>query len=1212
MARSPLFDIFDPEGLLQQQASMGLLPGDDEERDYLGVIPLKRKPTVSDLMPEEEQRSFLRTLSQAGSSGLAGLGWLLDTPGAVVRGSLSGGLGKGLSALWETSDDRVTGRELLRQYGLVGQDDTWGSYAGGLATEVLLDPSTYLSLGLNQVIGRGAKTLAGEAAQNAGLLKDFDLFARNVKRMGPRQAARKSTPRELLENIADPTVRAEKEAYFRQFSDDLDSPIARMNRLGLPWTQQTAMDFFGESVGDAAAKFGDDAAEFLAKNPYTGPAVRGVTAAFDPDVLGRTDLDQQWDAREITAARRAREAVDRKSLSALQFDAEEELRQFGKSLNDKDISEGLRKWWEGSSASGLDDILSEPLVEGGAESLPKLRQLLTYWDDYRQTAKRQADALGMPLKEFQSRAGTEFFPRQQLGFDVPELPSYPEGVVPAERLRRVRRRGKKAIDVSDTMGARRPYTDVVGGADTINRMSLDNELQEALRQATPEQARGIIDRWAKQRLGGRLYDWVDETDADGSYTFTPPPLPKEHPMVKQKEALEADIERAREAGDTATESLLRGQLDNIAKRMPDMQRKVYKDELSADMGDFLRSLDPQHARTGRPIFGQNSFNEMSGYVLRRGAAESDAQQALRILKKNMERQAASDTVGGVNYTAKEAAAAFGLTGDTAEQVLARELGVDSLDNISFNKKLIDDWSKAIDPGRMPEELSPLMEAYDNFTKSFKTLALLFPSRYTRDAYSGAFSAASKGAYNWFDRSAAGAMRSGDYTKLLRRLKEVPAYRDLSDEEKIRKFLTDAGGQNLSQSTYADEIGDAAAGANMREMYPGAARPKWSDIGRRVYNPDRTWREAARDFNPFAVRTGSGNRNPLLELGDRAAETTDAWNRYGTYLTMIRKGVHPEEARRIADLTQVNYRPEAFTSFERNVMKRIAPFYSYTRGIIPYIEDQVVNQPAGLLGQSARAINRASEPTEETFLPEELRQTVAIPLPAAFGGRPGENLQRVLTNIDLPFADPINILSPGVGNNFVDRTFDAARKTGMNLLGMVNPLPKSILELITNRQFYTGRELSDAYSFLEQPFSQYGLGSLGRVLEQAAYNAPGGSRALGLYRQITDDRTSGLDKWGKIAINTAAGVKLKDVDQERTRRLAARNMLNQMLEATPGVRTYENITVPDDVLAQMPENQQKQYLLYRIIQAEAAKRARERKKQETALDPLQVLGVTERF
>jgi hypothetical protein len=83
------------------------------------------------------------------------------------------------------------------------------------------------------------------------------------------------------------------------------------------------------------------------------------------------------------------------------------------------------------------------------------------------------------------------------------------------------------------------------------------------------------------------------------------------------------------------------------------------------------------------------------------------------------------------------------------------------------------------------------------------------------------------------------------------------------------------------------------------------------------------------------------------------------------------------------------------------------------------------------------------------------------------------------------------------------------------------------------------------------------------------------------------------------------VKLTDVDEERTKRQAARNMLNQILETTPGVRTYENLTVPDDALRQMPEEQRQMYLLYRILQSDAAKRARERK--QAALDPLEVLG-----
>jgi hypothetical protein len=50
-------------------------------------------------------------------------------------------------------------------------------------------------------------------------------------------------------------------------------------------------------------------------------------------------------------------------------------------------------------------------------------------------------------------------------------------------------------------------------------------------------------------------------------------------------------------------------------------------------------------------------------------------------------------------------------------------------------------------------------------------------------------------------------------------------------------------------------------------------------------------------------------------------------------------------------------------------------------------------------------------------------------------------------------------------------------------------------------------------------------------------------------------------------------------------------------------------VPDDVLRRMPEQQRRMYLLYRIIQSEAAKKARERK--QTAMDPMELLGVVDR-
>lgn len=1222
MARSPLFNIYDPSGLLQQQAAMGMLPEDEDE---FGLVEMgRRRPQLADLMPPEEQRSMLGDLAARGSSGLAGLGWLLDTPGAVVRGGLSGGLGKALSALWETSDDRVTGRELLRQYGMADEKDNWGNFGGGLAAEVLLDPLTYMSFGLNQLVGTGAKTFAGKAAAKAGLLDDFDVFARGMpevagRKMGTREAMRKVNAEQLLAGISDDAVREAKRAKFLQAAggeEALTAPLAKMNRVGLPFAEG-AYDLLGEQVGDAVARLGDNLGEGLATNKFTGPAVRGLTAAFDPSVMGMTDYQKQLDARGIRAAEKARAVADRTKLAELQFNASKALAGQNLSLNDQRFSEAFATVLEKGAEAIPDDLR-------GAFSAPEVQQLVGYFDNFRQEAIQNAAKLGVPLDEFTSRAGIDFFPRQQASFDVAEAPKWPAGTVVGEREKRPYSRGNRPVMLTDNYGrSRKAYTDVSGGRETINRMSLDAGLQEALRSADAAGADKLLSEWAQKNIGQDLYSWVDNASGDALGK-----LDDTHPLMQQKAALKEaqdNIKRQMDAadvlGDNDLFTSLREQLEQ-SKSLSDQLKTAMETQLRGDkrasmvgeMADFLRTMDPQHARKGVPIFGQNSVSEMARYVLGRGRVEAQAEQMLQLMKREMQKDAASSVAGGVNYDAMKALETLGFTNEAAPEALKRALGVDDLTNVSFNKKFIDDWSKRIKPAGVPEPLNPLLQAYDDFTGSFKTLALLWPSRYTRDLYSGGFAAAMKGSYNPVDRYAGRQLRLGNYDPLVKpmlgglirpRLAGVPGYDELlktdaGRAEAVRKFLTEAGGQGVGVSTAADELG-RGANTGLRGLYPGAATP--GDIP--LWKEDN-WYDNLRNYWPFATRGPNGNRNPVLEYGDRLAEMTDATNRFGTYLTQIRKGADPSEAARITNLTQVNYSPEAFTEIEREILKRIVPFYSYSKGITPLIGDELMNRPAGLMGQAIRSITRGSAPTEDNFTPDYLRQSAAIPLDAGvpFIGLGGDSgLKRYLTNIDLPFESVINLFTPGVGNTTYDAVGSTLQKTALNLLGQTNPLIKGPLELATNRQFYSGRQLSDLYSMFEQT-----MGSPGRFVEQVAVNAPGGSRIVGAVRQAMDDRLDTREKWSKFAVNALTGLKLQDVDQERTRRLAARDMLNQLLETTPGVRTYENITVPEDVLQTMPEEQRRQYLLYKIVQAEAAKRARDKKKQEAALDPLQVLGV----
>ncbi len=64
-------------------------------------------------------------------------GSAISAPGDYTRGLLAGRPG-----------ERMGGRDLLRHYGLAGEEDNWGNFLGGMATDVLTDPLTYATMGM--------------------------------------------------------------------------------------------------------------------------------------------------------------------------------------------------------------------------------------------------------------------------------------------------------------------------------------------------------------------------------------------------------------------------------------------------------------------------------------------------------------------------------------------------------------------------------------------------------------------------------------------------------------------------------------------------------------------------------------------------------------------------------------------------------------------------------------------------------------------------------------------------------------------------------------------------------------------------------------------------------------------------------------------------------------------------------------------------------
>jgi hypothetical protein len=1178
MARSPLFDEFDPLGLSQYRI------GELDDFDEFGIIPFNRQPRVEDLMSPDEQASMLQNLAYAGSSGMSALGWLLDTPGAMVRGGLSGGVGKALSALWETSDQRVSGRDLNRKGGLAGRKDNWSNFGGGLLTEIALDPLTYASFGLAPLLGAIAKTKAGKLAQRSGMLaQDLGLAAKKLNKPGKATLMRGSAA-ELAESMP-LGLRDEALQRFRDLAGDqadelLKAPMSRGNRVSIPLLYDGAMDLFGERAGEFMARAADNLGVAAGKTPVLGPAIRSAQAMFDSRRKGLTSERGQWLGRQLTqGAQFADEPASRKLAEAMVNAS----RGVGADVfRTPEFATALRNYREGYA-----DLIPEalkPFFEPGQPGAVLSNNIAIWQRD----AIRAARERGIKLESVKLPNETGYMFRQGTKVDNPR---FAPNFQPTKDIGYEHNFDLLGLGVGGR--GRRDYTASLP-THVLDRMAMDGALQTSLREATEAsgEARTLIDNWLRQNAP----EFMQRTQGQG---------PFDHLLSKIPEDAVDELFEAR--------SKIDGMYEGLADR--------------------LRRMPLQHAENKIPFYG-NALNDIQQYVRSRARGESAADVVQSYLGENAIWQRASDVPGNTNYTVKEALESLGF--DTkvrrkqlysqGEIALANSLGLQpgALENMSVPKQLVNELQEKVRRSRVPRESQGLLKLFDQFQQSFKSLALLWPARYTRDMYSGSFASATKDALDPLlrDQFRGAAIGRGSYDSIPALVRDLPDYQKLNnpknlnalrasspkyakmgenellDELMIRKFLTDAGGQGLTQASVVDDLGRMASNLTMKEAAPGLSGPYLQGLGRKMDPRKKVF------WNPFAQRTRDGNPNWLLDLGDRGSQASDNFNRVGAYLNRVRKGDSPRAAKALADLTQVNYRPEAFTEFEREVMKRLVPFYSFTKGIAPLVGDELVNRPAGLTGQSIRAINRAAEPREDQHVPEYLRQSVAIPIPAdtPVAGLKTPGVTRFLTNIDLPHEGLINLFTPGLGNTLTSRVANSVMKTGQNLLGQTSPVLKGPLEYATDRQFYSGRQLSDLFSMAEK----YGIPG-GRTVDQLVSNAPGGSRLMGLARQVLDDRISTPEKLSKLAVNTLTGLKFQDVDRDRTVRLAARSALNELLKQAKDVGTYENLFIKPEALEKLTPTEKRQYLLYRVLQSQAAREARERKKA-AANDPMAILGV----
>lgn len=1053
------------------------------------------------LSPEEEA-SLLESIGHGALSGLGWVGGSIDKAfgGRAIRGLL-GGKPEELASIIPFSDtlgitkpeNAVSGAELLGN-----KDASFFSPEGlaGMALEVALDPGTYLTL------GSGALTKAGQQAGKLGILP---------KNLAARTKGFAAGTEELTK-LATALGKPEAELAGRALGGHMGLSLpfgltdqAVFDLSGVPKQLADAtrkIPVVGPKVVGAAQKVGDAANAAWTKSigplfysPYGGqtlPPLQDISAT-------QHELLPQVRAQFLDKVRDASLAAQDAGL-----------------LNPEVLNQMAPKFGkENAGWSFLNDLL-EGQVYGPFD--PKVQNAADLY--------READAFDLAQKQAVGLAGAyPLTPQTRLAGEGAGLPighvhrqwtvgeidpnytrKWETDLTPVEEFaREAKFRGLTKNQIND-----------------LGMLDLSNIKPAQAQQVIGQKFLGV-DVPALQAEQKALLDRVNGR-AKGDF------------FVGPGSAIE-DVQPFKSGLATGDE----------IKRLNDIEASLVQ----------TRNLSNWKAEIGTaagPVFGNNPFDDLlsqanrdarrvvqaqglhKGIAAMAGTADELAKEGQRIVPV---KQVLNEA--GLTFNVAGQPEATGAMNATLQEMM--KAGKATKPEDLLNLYVPEDAAKALTrftkASTLPDGLKPIVQAWDaltNWTKTFQTV--LWPANHTRNQFTAFFQ-------NFIHDAGYPGMGPMSYVQPwldAKSFHDTGSMQGLASKIPMFKGLTDEAANLELQRLVAIHDVYHRAGSLAREgleegntrvaqtLLPGPQKSLTERLSVLKDAPLDDWKKLSGVHGSMgfdqAGRLGEYTQDvfPLAKAGRGVASTLDDINRLSSYLGFLSQGFDPAVAAQKVLETHFDF--QNLSKVERSVMRRVIPFYGWARQSIPSVLYQIATNPGGKMGQSIRAASemRGSEPG---FLPSYLGGGVAMPV-----GDQENGTQRYLTSLGLPFEE-LGQLAQGP----------------QSLLGMLNPLAKAPLEVATNKQFFTGRDLRDLYS------------QTGSILgDQVLMNSPFG-RAATTLRTLTDPRKD----LGTALLNVGTGLRMSDVDVDKQKNIAARQYAEDMLRGQPGVHMFQRLYVrPQDL------------------------------------------------
>jgi hypothetical protein len=591
---------------------------------------------------------------------------------------------------------------------------------------------------------------------------------------------------------------------------------------------------------------------------------------------------------------------------------------------------------------------------------------------------------------------------------------------------------------------------------------------------------------------------------------------------------------------------------------------------STKLADYAAGLDPLRAEQGLPLFANDLFRDVLTRAERHNRFMANADEMHNILAKaaTADLNAAGPGAMRLPEVLKSAglandAGALTTAGDRLQQ-LGKISGQLTPQDFLVPGNIAKDVTRYVQGFAQPEATKGLLGLFDSLTgltKAFQTAP--WPGFHTRNLVSGA-------AQNLVSGLNPGEIAAGlrDANTLARGgvvagAAELFPGLKLTDEQATKRiadlaFAHRAAGEGFHQA--ADQgSGQIAksflAGVPGEEAFPGILPTIASAVPKSLAE--------ANPLNLARVAPGL-NKDVFAPVvaGRAMGQHVEDLNRLGGFIGKLRQGFSPEAAAAEVRAAHVDY--SGLSEFERKVMRRAIPFYTFASRNAPYQIGKMLEQPGGFAGQMMRLTGDLRD--QSGFVPPYLGNGLTIPV----GQEDETGKQRFLTGLGLPHEQAFENIKMGP---------KGAEDTLMSLMGQMNPLIKAPLEFATGKQFYSGRDLADLHSPTGSTFT-----------EQLLMNSPLG-RLYTTGKTLMDDR-KGI---GAQALNLGTGIHVSDVDLEKARNVAARELLDDTMRGNPAVRSFTQMYVPPDQIPLLTPEQFMMMRLNRTLEKDAQEAAKKKKR-----------------